>query len=192
MIICKFANSIFVVVRLGASAVAVFIVANLSSIFRGLFRRHKRLTNTGMTTSVLSEIYGGLHMHFVQTFIVLRRSFARLDSNGSCKLVRSTKLHRKPFEIYIGWVCLVPFTIFLVGSLRCCFAISYPTSNWIWWSRHLYPFKTMRPEVAVMAATRVATTSTAIYTLVERHRGTCHTFEIVQRMREIESVLQLQ
>lgn len=51
MIICKFANStIFVVVRHGASAVAVFIVANLSCIFR-------RLTNTGMTTSVYCQRY---------------------------------------------------------------------------------------------------------------------------------------
>lgn len=32
------------------------------------------------------------------------------------------------------WVCLVPFTIFLVGSLRCWSAISHRTYNWIWWS----------------------------------------------------------
>lgn len=62
-------------------------------------------------------------------------------------------------------------------------------------AEHLYPFKTMRPKVAAITASRDHFTVCASEMRIGAHRTEplpLITSESVQRMREIESVLQLQ
>lgn len=185
--VCKFANK-FLVVRLGASAIAVFIVANLSSNFSWSLWMHKRLANTGLTTSVMSEIYGGLHMHFVPTFVVCATNIYRFASQlrparfgtGTVNWSDARNCTKKTtWIVYRFEFVLSPFTVFLVGSLRCCSVISYPNIQLNMMVEHLYPFKTMRPGVAVMA-TRVAITSAALYVHAAASRHLSHNWERAQ------------